>query len=410
MDHHSEPVKTRRLYFEDATRLEFEAAVVEHRTVEGRSALVLDQTCFYPESGGQPWDKGTIEGVDVLQVVEEGETIIHVLAADVAGDRVRGRVDGAVRFDHMQQHSGQHILSQAFYELLRGETKSFHLGPAVSTLEIGIAQAGDADQERVERRANEIVFENREIRTYFVPEARIGDVPLRRPPKVSGLIRVVEADAYDYSACGGTHCRRTGEIGLIKIIKTERIRGNLRFEFVCGGRALRDYELKNRVVRRLVGRFNVGESDVADAVEKLAEDLKALKRQARRTEDALGAFEIRELLAKAAGPILRGTFADRTPEGIRTLALGAIRQGDCAALFGTKTAARSHVVLAASDGLKLDLRPLLPELAALMNGRGGGGPTLVEIAGGADADLEAVLRAAEERVRRLLGADAKVTS
>jgi alanyl-tRNA synthetase len=403
MDHASGPVATRRLYFEDATLFEFEAAVVERRIVDGRPALVLDQTCFYPESGGQPWDKGTIEGVDVLQVVEEGETIVHVLTADVAGERVRGRVDGALRFDHMQQHSGQHILSQAFYELLRGETKSFHLGPEVSTLEIGIARVDEADLERVERRANAIVFENREIRTYFVPEARIGEVPLRRPPKVSGLIRVVEADAYDYSACGGTHCRRTGEIGLIKVIKAERIRGNLRFEFVCGGRALRDYDLKNRVVRRLVGRFNVGEADIADAVEKLAEDLKAIKKQTRRTEDALGAFEVRDLWAKAEGRILRAAFADRTPEGVRTLALSAIRQGDCAVLFGTKTAVRSHVVLAASDGLKVDLRPLVPELAALMNGRGGGGPTLVEIAGGADADLEAVLRAAEERVRALMG-------
>lgn len=404
MDHASGPIETRRLYFEDATRLEFEAAVVERPVVDGRPALVLDQTCFYPESGGQPWDKGTIEGVDVLQVVEDGEKIVHVLAAEVASDRVRGRVEGAVRFDHMQQHSGQHILSQAFYELLRGETKSFRLGPDVSTLEIGIAKVEDADLERVERRANAVVFEDREIKTYFVPEARIGEVPLRRPPKVSGLIRVVEADAYDYSACGGTHCRRTGEIGLIKIIKAERIRGNLRFEFVCGGRALRDYDLKNRVLRRLVGQFNVGEADVAAAVERLAEDLKALKKQARRTEDALGAFEVRELRTKAEGRILRAAFADKTPEGVRTLALSAIRQGDCAALFGTKTAARSHVVLAASDGLKLDLRPLVPELAVLMNGRGGGGPTLVEIAGSADVDLEAVLRAAEERVRRLLAA------
>lgn len=403
MENASGPTATRRLYFEDATLFEFEAAVAGRRVVDGRPALVLDRTCFYPESGGQPWDKGTIEGVEVLQVVEEGKTIVHVLAADVPGDRVRGRVDGALRFDHMQQHSGQHILSQAFYELLRGETKSFHLGPDVSTLEIGIARADDADLERVERRANAIVFENREIRTYFVPEARIGEVPLRRPPKVSGLIRVVEADAYDYSACGGTHCRRTGEIGLIKIIKTERIRGNLRFEFVCGGRALRDYELKNRVVRKLVGQFNVGEAEVAEAVGKMAEDLKALKKSARRTEDALGAFEVRELVVKADGPILRAAFADRTPEGIRALALGAIRQGDRVALFGTKTAARSHVVLAASEELKLDLRPLVPELAALMNGRGGGGPTLVEIAGGADADLEAVLSAAEERVRSLMG-------
>jgi len=404
MDHASGPSETRRLFFEDAARLEFEAAVIERRVVAGRPALILDQTCFYPESGGQPFDRGTIEDVDVLEVIEDGDRIVHVLAAEVAGDRVRGRVDGTVRFDHMQQHSGQHILSQAFYELLRGETKSFHLGPEVSTLEIGIAGADDADLERVERRANAVVFEDREIKTYFVPEARIGEIPLRRPPKVSGLIRVVEADAFDYSACGGTHCRRTGEIGLIKIIKSERIRGNLRFEFVCGSRALRDYALKNSVVRRLVGRFNVGEADVAAAIEKLVEELKSLKKQARRTEDALGVFEVRELLMKAEGKILHAVFAEKTPDGVRALALNVIRQGEFAVLFGTKTEARSHVVLAVSNGLKLDLRPLVPELAALMNGRGGGGPTLVEIAGDPSADLDAVLRTAEDRVRGLLSA------
>jgi alanyl-tRNA synthetase len=338
----------------------------------------------------------------VLQVIEDGDRIVHVLAGEVAPDAVRGAIDGARRFDHMQQHSGQHVLSQAFFELLRGETRSFHLGPEVSTLEIGLATADDADLERVEIRANAVVFEDREIKTYFVPQERIGEVPLRRPPKVSGLIRVVEADAFDFSACGGTHCRRTGEIGLIKIVKAERLRGNLRFEFVCGFRALRDYTLKNRAVRSLVGRFNVGESDVTAAVERLAEDLKSLKKQARRTEDALGEFEVRELLAQAEGRILRRVFTDKTPEGVRVLALNAVRRGEFVALFATKTAARSHVVLAASDGLTIDLRPLVAELAPLFAGRGGGGPTLVEIAGDAAADLEAVLEKAAAEVRTRL--------
>jgi alanyl-tRNA synthetase len=399
MDTAPNPAPTRRLYFEDACRTDFEARVVERRTVDGKPALVLDATCFYPESGGQPWDLGTLDGVPVLQVVEDGDRIVHVLAGDVAADAVRGRIDAVRRFDHMQQHSGQHVLSQAFFELLRGETRSFHLGPEVSTLEIGLAKADDADLERVEARANAVVFEDREIKTYFVPEEKIGDVPLRRPPKVSGLIRVVEADRFDYSACGGTHCRRTGEIGLIKITKAERIRGNLRFEFVCGFRALRDYARKNRTVRGLVGRFNVGEVDVTAAVERLADELKELKKRARRTEDALGEFEVRDLLAEAEGGILRRAFADRTPEGLRILALSAVKRADVVVLFATKTAARSHVVLAASEAAKIDLRPLVAELAPLFAGRGGGGPSLVEIAGEPGADLDALLDKAAAGVR-----------
>ena len=394
---------TRRLFFEDAYRTEFEARVVERRTVDGRPALVLDATAFYPEAGGQPWDLGAIEGVRVERVIEDGGTIVHVLDGEVASDAVRGRIDWPRRFDHMQQHSGQHVLSQAFFELLKGETRSFHLGPEVSTLEIGLAKAEEADLDRVEARANAVVFEDREIKTYFVPEERIGEVPLRKPPKVAGLIRVVEADAFDYSACGGTHCRRTGEIGLIKIVKAERLRGNLRFEFVCGFRALRDYALKNRAIRNLVGRFNVGEAEVTTAVERLAEELKALKRQARRTEDALGAYEAHELAGTLEGRLLRRTFADKTPEGVRGLALGVVKQVEAVAVFGVKTAIRSHVVLAASDALAIDLRPVAAEIAPLFAGRGGGGPTLVEMAGDPAADLDAVLEKAAAAIRARLG-------
>ena len=392
--------ETRRLYFDDAYLTEFEAEVIDRLIVENQPALVLDQTCFYPESGGQPWDKGTIDGVEVIKVVEDGERIVHVLARDVAAARVKGWIDWATRFDHMQQHSGQHLLSQAFFELLRGETKSFHLGADVSTLEIGLAKAAEEDIERVERRANEVAFENREIKTYFVPEEKIAEIPLRRPPKVSGLIRVVEADTFDYSACGGTHCRRTGEIGIIKITKSERIRGNLRFEFVCGGRALRDYALKNRVVRHLVNQFNVKEADVAASVAKLTEEMKAVKKQARKSEEALAVFEAQEFIKRAEGKIIQQIFPEKSAEGARFLAVNIIRQGEFVCLFGAMSESRSHVILACSESLKLDMRRLVPVVSPLINGRGGGGPTLVEIAGDPAADLTAALHRAADFLKK----------
>jgi len=392
--------ETIRLFFEDAYRTEFGAEVLDRPVVEGRPALVLDRTCFYPESGGQPWDTGSVNGVEVLKVVEDGDRIVHVLAAEVPASRVEGAIDWARRFDHMQQHSGQHILSQAFFERLKGETKSFHLGPDVSTLEIGIAEAGDEAVERVERRANEVVFEDREIKTYFVPEEKIGSVPLRRPPKVTGTIRVVEADGFDYSACGGTHCRRTGEIGLIKITRWERIRGQIRFEFVCGGRALRDYDSKNRVLRRLAGQFNVQEADVAASVAKLSEELKAAKKHAKKGEEQLAVYEARDLVQKAEGRVVRQVFSDRSPEGARFLALHIIRESDRVVLFGTRSESRSHLVCACSETLKLDMRRLVPIVAPLINGRGGGGPSLVEIAGDRDADLAAAVDLAAETVKK----------
>jgi alanyl-tRNA synthetase len=394
---------TERIYFEDAYRREFDARVRERRTSEGRPALVLDRTGFYPEAGGQPCDLGTIEGVEVVQVIEDGEDILHVLKAPVAADAVRGAIDWERRFDHMQQHTGQHILSQAFVEVLRGETKSFHLGAGSSTLEIGIGVASDESLDRVERRANRVVFEDRPVTTRFVPPGRIAEVPLRRPPKVEGVVRVVEVDGFDWSACGGTHCRRTGEVGLIKIVGWDKIRGNLRFSFVCGGRALAEFQARNRVVRDLTGRFNVPAGEVPAAVERLGAEAKEAKRRLKKIEETLAGYEAGELVAKAEGRLVRAVLAERGPDAARALALAVVRKGEFIALIGAKSASRSHLILARSELIAVDLRPLAAEIASLMNGKGGGGPSLVEIAGDAGADLEAVLNAAAARLKLWLG-------
>jgi alanyl-tRNA synthetase len=389
----------RRLYFEDPYRVQFRADVVERSLVEGRPALVLSQTCFYPESGGQPSDKGTIEGVAVLKILEEGEKIVHVLETDVAAPQITGTIDWAVRFDHMQQHSGQHILSQAFYEIVKGETLSFHLGAEVSTVEIGVIKIHDDEFNRIERRANEIIFEDREIKTYFVAREKIGSIPLRKPPKKEGLIRVVEVDGFDYSACGGTHCRRTGEVGLIKMTQWERIRNNLRFEFVCGWRALSDYRQKNAIVRQLSNQFSMKEADVPSSVRKLAEDLKSVRKLARKSEEKLAEFEALEFMKKAQGRVIKDVFTEKTPEAAKFLALNIIKQGDYIVLFGAKSEARSHLILAASENLKLDMRLLVPIVVPLINGKGGGSASLVEIAGEPDADLAAILLKVEDNIK-----------
>ena len=402
MDNAKAILPTRKLYFEDVDLSEFEADVVERLTLDGAPAVVLDRTCFYPESGGQPWDRGTLGGAQVVKVVEEGDRVVHVLDREIPADRVRGRVDRDVRFDHMQQHTGQHILSQAFIEELRGETLSFHLGAESATLEIGIGQISEADVRRVERRANAVVFENRPVKAYFVPPERISEVPFRRPPKKEGVLRVVEVERFDHSACGGTHCRSTGEVGLIKILRWERIRGNLRFEFVCGGRALADYEVKNAVVRDLAGRFNVRGAELPGAVERISAELKGMKKTARGLEEALAVHEAREIAARAEGRVLRRVFRDRGPEAVRAIALQVVKQGDFAALFAGFSAERCHLVLARADGLALDLRTLVPAVALLVSGRGGGGPSLVEIAGSPEADVEAALAKAAEMAESLL--------
>jgi alanyl-tRNA synthetase len=394
-------VKTKKLYFDDPYRIKFESKVLDRRKHENRPALVLEQTCFYPESGGQPPDKGEINGAQVIDVGEVGNEILHILDKEVLGDVVSGSIDWKTRFDYMQQHAGQHVLSGCFYAFLQGETRSFHLGAEVSTLEINVQKITEAELEKVEELANNIVFQNKDISTYFVSQDKIAEVPLRRPPKKEGTIRVVEVSGFDYSACGGTHPRKTGEIGLIKILKWERIRNNLRFEFVCGGRALRDYTLKNRTLLQAAARLSVGESEVIAALEKLFGDLKNQKKQNRKLREQVTEGEALEMVQKAEGFLIRNTFSERFPDDIRFLASNIIKSPGFVVLFGLEARERVHVVLARSDDVDLDMRELIPVIVPLINGKGGGRPSLVELAGDNVIRLEEALNTAAAFILRL---------
>jgi alanyl-tRNA synthetase len=202
---------------------------------------------------------------------------------------------------------------------------------------------------------------------------------LRRPPKKQGLLRVVEVDGFDYSACGGTHCRRTGEIGMIKLTGVEKIRGNLRFEFLCGGRALRDYRGKDRTVRKLAGMFSCSDGDVSAQAEKLAADNKVLKKRARRLEERLAAFEAGEVIRAASGPLIAGVLEDKTPDEARFLALNVVKGGEFAVVYGVRGESVGYLIAARSDSLPADLRKLVPVIGSIVPCKGGGGPSLIEL-------------------------------
>jgi alanyl-tRNA synthetase len=400
----SAAVPTKRLYFDDPYQVEFEAKVVQREVRDSRPGLVLDQTCFYPESGGQPSDKGTINGVKVIGVLEEGERIIHLLEEDVPEGKIRGKIDWSTRFDYMQQHSGQHLLSQSFYELLEGETLSFHLGEKSSTLEIGRREIHEEELDKVEKRANEIIFQDREIKVYFVPEEKIKEIPLRKPPQKKGLIRVVEVADFDYSACGGTHCRRTGEIGIVKILRSERIRNNLRFDFLCGHRALKDYGWKSRILRQLAGQFTVSEQEIFSSIEKIVSDSKSQKKKLRKMQQKIARYEAQEIIGKAKEKVIKDILIDRTIEEAKFLALNIIRRDELVVLYALKREKRGHLILAAAENLNLDLRELVPLLSPLIKGKGGGSPSLVEMASEETENLEQALEKAYEFVKQKLRA------
>ena len=387
---------TKRLYFDNPYQVEFKAKVIGREVYEKQPALILDQTCFYPESGGQPADKGKINGVEVLDVQEKGTKILHVMKSEVEADSVSGIIEWETRFDHMQQHSGQHILSQCFDTLFDARTQSFHLGVKTSTVEIDLRDITEDDVEKVETLANEVVFQDEEICTYITPEEMIEKVPLRKPPQKSGHIRVVQISDFDYSACGGTHPNKTGEIGLIKILRWERIRNNLRFEFVCGRRALIDYGIKNRIIRDVAVKFNVGEGELVGSIDKMITEIKDVRRQMKKTQERLLNIEAQEIVKNAEGEVIKKVFTGKSPDEVRFLALAIIRSGDYIVLFGTKLQDRVHLVLASSEKSERDMRDCIPVVSSLIEGKGGGRPTLVEIAGHKKENLELALEKASE--------------
>ncbi len=393
---------TERLYYLDPYRLEFETEVVERISVGSQPGVILESTCFYPTSGGQPHDEGSLNDVPVVNVFErEDKAIVHALATELRGDIVHGVIDWETRFDHMQQHTGQHILSQAFLEILKAETVGFHLGKETCTIDVDKAPLAVSQLDRVEDLTNEIVFANRPVKTYLVTETELAGLPLRKLPTVEMPIRIVEVAGFDYSPCGGTHCRRTGEVGLIKITKVERRGHDTRVEFLCGGRALADYRDKNRAVNELASQFSVGGWELTEAVKRLAEEAKSNRRDLNAAKNRLLDYEAVELLAKAKQHdnvrVVRKIFTDREGDEVRRLALRLKESTGCVALLGL-AGKKAQLFFARSADLPYDMNDLL-QRACWAVGGGGGGQRDFSQGGGPDGNkVGEALEIAHERL------------
>src|SRR5436190_4217650 len=295
---------TERLYYHDPYSVEFEAEIVEHTTHEGKAALVLERTAFYPSSGGQPFDTGSLSGARVLEVVDTDDgRILHVVDRAPQGSRVRGTIDWDRRFDHMQQHTGQHVLSAAFDRFLNARTQSFHLGAEYSTIDLD-RELSAPEIARAETEANRVVWEDRPVAIRFAGPDEIATLPLRKEPKREGTLRLIDVQDFDLSACGGTHVARTGAIGMIAVAATERFRGGSRVTFLCGGRALAGYRSLRDAVTGSVRALSVLPAELPAAIERLQTDGKDLRKQIKDFQSKL-AIQEADALADAAdaGPV-----------------------------------------------------------------------------------------------------------
>jgi alanyl-tRNA synthetase len=395
-------VATERLYQRDPYRIEFDALVIESLTVDGQPAVILNATCFYPTSGGQPHDTGSLAGSSVIDVVEVGDRVVHVLTTPVELGLVHGSVDWPRRFDHMQQHTGQHILSQAFERILGAETVSFHLGSAVSTIDLALAALDVEAMHEVEDLANRVVLENRPIDIREYEESAISALHLRKPPVVHGLIRVVAVADFDTSACGGTHLRSSGELGSILIRRWERRRGQIRVEFLCGWRALHDHRALNRIAHTLASQLSTAVEDAPATVAKLVEAGQAHERQVSDLCRRLVDCEIPALLAEArdSGCVVRRVLHGYDVNTMRYAAQRLTQEAGIVALLGV-TEPAPQVCFARSADLPGHMGQLLRSVLAPFGGRGGGEAHIAQGGGFPAADIETVLQVAHERLRSL---------
>ena len=377
---------TVRLYRDDPFLWRFTARVRERTAHNGRPAVVLDRTAFYPAAGGQPHDLGALNGAAVLEVIErDDDEIVHVLDRALPDDEVEGVIDSARRIDHMQQHSGQHVLSQAFVVTANLDTAAVHIGADECTIDLPAARLPDGALLRAEDEANRIVFEDRPIIVRELSDAEAAGLPLRKPPKVTGRIRIVEVQGYDWSACGGTHVRSSAQIGVIKIARAEKRGEMTRVYFRCGRRALQDYRALTEMAAALVEGFRMSRAEILPAVERLREEARAANRQLADAQSRLLDYEARGLLAERADSrrhVIARAWPGRDAAALKLLAKRLTAERGVVALLGGTAGGRACLCFARSSDLPDDMGALLRGALGAMNTSGAKGGGSSEFAQG----------------------------
>ncbi len=371
---------TNRLYYTEPYRTEFDATVVAVGVIDGRTHVTLDQTAFYPTSGGQPFDTGTLGGAAISEVIDrEDGTIAHVTSGShKIGEVVQGAIDWARRFDHMQQHTGQHVLSAAFDRLFGVRTESFHMGTLSATIdlarEVSAKQVATAEDE-----ANRVVWEDRPVAIRFATAEEAAKMPLRKESIRTGPLRLIDVENFDLSACGGTHVARTGGIGVIAVGGAEKFRGGARVEFLCGGRALNRFRRWRDSLAATQKFLSVAPEEMAAVVERMQGESKAQQRTLRGFQEKLAIHEAHALLEKAGSQgMIIAALEGWDAQGLKAIAVAVVAETPnlVVALFTATTPAL--VVIARGTAATADAGAMLKSLVAQFGGKGGGKPDLAQ--------------------------------
>ncbi|MDH5406517.1 MAG: alanyl-tRNA editing protein [Candidatus Aminicenantes bacterium] len=391
---------TEKLYLKNPYLTSFSARVVAQRKTEQGHEVLLDQTAFYPTSGGQPHDQGTLNGIAVKDVLLKDDEIFHLLEQPLSVSKVKGEIDWMLRSDHMQQHTGQHLLTAVFIELCQASTVSFHLGREISTIDLDIGLLTEPQVEQVEELANQYIIKNLPIKAFEVSPEEFSQLKLRKKELPQGVesIRIVEIEGVDLSHCGGTHLRSTGEIGLIKVIGWEKYKGNIRVSFLCGRRALTDYRQKHKVMQGVSASLSVKPEKLNEAVDKLREEGKGYRRELKHLKERLTGFIAQELIDGAVHhegfKLVKRIFRQEDLQVVKSAIIKAVNQESLLVLAGVESQGMGHLIFASSKGLGLPLGEALQESCKVIDGNGGGGEGFAQGAGAKPQNLEKALEMA----------------
>jgi len=402
-----------KIYLLDPYLTEFRARVERAEEIsDSESIVILDRTAFYPESGGQPHDTGTLAGRKVTAVRESGGRVEHTVEGQLSeGDEVTGIIDFSRRFDHMQQHTGQHLLSRVFLDVAGLETVGFHMGETASTIDLeGPSPSGDT-MERVELEVNRLIYRDIPVTARSLSRDDFSRIceeksyqPRSEPPGEAEQVRLVEVEGVDINACCGTHTGRTGEIGLVKITGTERVRNDTRVEFLCGFRALRDYLEKDRIISSVAGFFSTSHRDIGEVVQRLSKENKNLRKELKSVREEVASSRAGNL--GPDGEIAGHSMVKQQLEGVDPGLLGKMagemrEQGIEIILLGVGGRSPA-LVFACSPDMNLNMTEILKEAGAVMNARGGGTRDFARGGGGDSGKLKQTLDRGEELVRERL--------
>jgi alanyl-tRNA synthetase len=403
-----------RLYYRDSFLRDFDAQVISCEKAQAEGAkeaspswwVTLQETAFYPTSGGQPHDTGRLNEAAVVDVFErEDGTVVHVTDREVAPGPVRGTVDWPRRFDHMQQHTGSHVLTAAFQSLFNIPPVSFHMGKTLSTLDVATSSISAEQLENIERFVNEIIFEDRPIHVRYGTGSDLATLGVRKESEREGILRAVEIEGVDIQACGGTHVCRTGQIGMILVRRMKKVRENWRVEFVCGQRARRVARTDFTLLEDISQRLTCGPDTIHAGITRIINERNAGNRMGQRYLTESAALQAQVLLANEreeheADPprVVTGVLADADNEYLRTVATNIITEPGVVALLGSE--ANGMIVMARSEGVSVDMSALLREAVKPCGGKGGGTKEFAQGSVPEGSDLNRILRHAAERAAK----------